>query len=301
MKKILTILLMLMICVTDKAVAQNLDINKNNLKLSWNREKINLYHHEPAVITLYLWIQGYDVQGVRKSKSSTLNNGKFSYLKQAEFDRQPRVVKKDGETWTVYPIDSYAIAMDKAGKYKLQDGRYVIDLAVPVIYDDPFWGKMQTLKTQRIEVPVNPVQITVSDLPPVPHDTEFSGAVGDFKVEVTVPPGDIFLNEEATAIVTITGNGWLNDDTLPEYHDAFLKGTKLKSFSENRQQYLRDGKMISELQMECTFIPTDKNAEISPVWLEVFNPIKGVYETVKSEPVKVKVQSIAAKAPTHDI
>ena len=259
-----------MICVTDKAVAQNLDINKNNLKLSWNREKINLYHHEPAVITLYLWIQGYDVQGVRKSKPSTLNNGKFSYLKQADFDRQPRVVNKDGETWTVYPIDSYAIAMDKAGKYKLQDGRYVVDLAVPVIYDDPFWGKMQTLKTQRIEVPVNPVQITVSDLPPVPQDTEFSGAVGDFKVEVTVPPGDIFLNEEATAIVTITGNGWLNDEQ-------------------------------TAAEIECTFIPTDKNAEISPVWLEVFNPIKGVYETIKSEPVKVKVQSIAAKAPTHDI
>lgn len=301
MKKFLTILTLSLICCADFARAQKQDIDKHNLRLSWNRDKINLYHHEPTVLTLYLWVKGYNVQGISKSKQSSLDKGKFSYLKVAEFDHQPRVVKKEGEIWTVYPVDSYAIAMDKAGRYKLHNGRYAVDLSIPEIYDDPFWGKMQMMKPQRVEVPVNPIQITVSDLPPVPQNTEFSGAVGDFKVEVTVPPGDIFMNEEATAIVTITGNGWLDDDTLPEYHDAFQKGTKLKSFSENRNQYLRDGEMISELQMECTFIPTDKDAEISPVWIEVFNPQKGVYETVKSDPVKVKVQSIAAKAPTHDI
>lgn len=281
---------------------KSVGIDKSQFKLSWNEDKLNLYHREPAVLTLYLWTPGYEIRDVRKSKSSSLSKGKFSFLQRADIITEPRIVEKDGKIWYVYPIDSYAIAIDKAGKYDLHGGRYIVDVAVPQIYDDPFWGKMQTMRTERIEVPVSPVQIEVKDLPQTDGNSDFSGAVGDFDVTVNVPPGDIFLNEEATAIVTVVGKGWLNNGTLPEYHDAFRNGTKLKSFSENRIQYLKDGVLISELQMECTFIPTSKdNAVIDPIWIEIFNPETGTYEIVKSKPVKVKVQSIADKAPEIDI
>lgn len=283
--------------------AQKCDgIDKKEFRLSWNTDRLNLYHHEPAVLTLYLWTPGYEIREAQATRSPELDKGKFSYMQRADFDRTPEVVRKEGRTWYVYPIESLAIAFDKAGRYNLQGGRYMVDVAVPVLYNDPFWGRMQTISTERIELPVGNLQINVRDLPENKMDSDFSGAVGDFEIFVTVPPGDIYMNEEATAIVTVIGNGWLNNGTLPEYHDAFRNGTRLKSFSENRVQYIKDGELVSELQMECTFIPTSKDkAVIDPIWIEIFNPVTGNYEIVKSEPVKVRVQSIADKSPEIEI
>ena len=302
--KLKSILLFALIFLATGAVhAQKAEgFDKSQIKLSWNHDKVSLYYHEPAVMTLYLWTPGYEIRGVQQSKSPELDKGKFSYLQRADFNPEPKIVNQDGRTWFVYPIDSYAVAFDKQGKFILKGGRYIIDVAVPKLYNDPFWGRMQTIDIERIEVPVGSVQFTVKDLPSTGADSEFSGAVGDFKVTVDVPPGDIYLNEEAIAVVTVSGNGWLNSDTLPEYHDAFGNGTKLKSFSENRRQYIKDGQLISELLMECTFIPTSKdNAVIGPIWIEIFNPTTGKYEIVKSKPVQVKVSSIAEKAPILDI
>lgn len=304
MMKLKSILLFALIFLATGAVhAQKAEgFDKSQIKLSWNHDKVSLYYHEPAVMTLYLWTPGYEIRGVQQSKSPELDKGKFSYLQRADFNPEPKIVNQDGRTWFVYPIDSYAVAFDKQGKFILKGGRYIIDVAVPKLYNDPFWGRMQTIDIERIEVPVGSVQFTVKDLPSTGADSEFSGAVGDFKVTVDVPPGDIYLNEEAIAVVTVSGNGWLNSDTLPEYHDAFGNGTKLKSFSENRRQYIKDGQLISELLMECTFIPTSKdNAVIGPIWIEIFNPTTGKYEIVKSKPVQVKVSSIAEKAPILDI
>lgn len=304
MRKLKSILLFALILLLAEIMqAQKAEsFDKSQIRLSWNHDKESLYYHEPAVLTLYLWTPGYEIRGVQQSKSPELDKGKFSYLQRADFNSEPRIVNQDGQTWYVYPVDSYAVALDKKGKYNLKGGRYIVDVAVPKLYNDPFWGRMQTIDIERVEVPVGPVQLAVKDLPATDADSEFSGAVGDFKVSVDVPPGDIYLNEEAIAIVTVSGNGWLNSGTLPEYHDAFGNGTKLKSFSENRRQYIKDGQLVSELQMECTFIPTSKdNAVIGPIWIEIFNPTTGKYEIVKSKPVQVKVSSIAEKAPILDI
>lgn len=297
---ILLVFMMLTVCIPAWSQKEQ-PFDKSRIRLSWNRDKITLYNNEPTVLTLYLWTPQLEVRGIRQTKAPLLDKGKFSYLNRTEINTAPQLVEKDGETWYVYPVDSYAVAMDSNGKYKLRDGRYLVDFAVRMIVNDPFWGKVQTTRTEQLEVPVSPLDLTIKALPQPPVDSEFSGAVGNFKVTVDVPPGDIYLNEEATAIITVKGAGWLNDNTLPEYHEAFGKGVKLKSFSEHRTQYIQDGELVSELSMECQFIPTDKDAEIGAVRIETFNPMTGVYENIESDPVKVKVSSIAKKAPVLDI
>ena len=281
--------------------AQN-KYDKSKVRISWDVDKLKLYHHQPALITLYLWTPEMQVQGISEMTRARLDKGKFSMLTHAEFDHSMNIVDKNGTKWYVYPIDCYAVAMDKAGKYQLKGGKYAVDLGIPVVYDDPFWGRMQTLQRERVEVPVAPLEINVASLPDNKFDSEFSGAVGDFNVDVSVPPGDIYLNEDAVAVITVSGPGWIQDNILPEYREAFGQGTKLKSFTENRRQYVKDGKVISELQLECTFIPTSRdNAVIGPVKIEYFNPETGSYESAVSGKVPVKVQSIAGKAPIHDI
>lgn len=275
-------------------------IDKRDFRLSWGADKVNVYTSEPTVLTLYLWTPEVEVRGVAKSKDPQLDKSEFSFIRKAEVSSQGKVVEKDGRRWYVYAVDSYAVTLAKPGKYHLKNGRYIVEVAVPVVYDDPFWGRMQAMDSRQFELPVKNLEINVKGLPSN-KGREFSGAVGNFSVDVTVPPGDIYLNEEAIAVVTVKGPGWINEHTLPEYREAFGQGTRLKSFSENRKQYLEDGRLVSEIELECTFIPTDKNATINQVSMDFFNPETGKYETVKSSSVKVKVSSIAGKSKSLDI
>lgn len=281
---------------------ESFHFEKSKLHLSWNIDKVKIYEHEPAVLTLYLWTPGIDVRGVAETKAPSLKNGKFSYVSHADYNRNMQVVEDEDGIWYVYPVDRYVVAFDRKGKYELKDGRYRVDMAIPQIYDDPFWGRMQTMGIESIEVPVDELDINVQSLPDASNGMQFSGAVGQFDVNVVVPPGDIYLNEEAIAIITVRGPGWINNQTLPQYHEAFKQGTKLKSFSEERRQYMDGDEMISEVQLECTFIPTSKDdAIIGPVKIEYFNPKTRQYVTATSADVKVNVKSIAGKSPVHDI
>ena len=270
--------------------------------LRWGTDKVTVYQNEPATLILYLWVPEVDVRNVREIRPSSLDKGDFGFVSHADFNRTPQRKIVEDQEWLAYPIDSYVVTLEHPGKYKLNGGRYEVELAVPTIIEDPFWGKMQAYRPERTEVPVEPLNFEVKELPHENEDDNFSGAVGNFGVEVVVPPGDIYVGEEATAIVTVKGPGWINDHILPDYRDAFGNETKLKSMSETREKYLDNGKLISEIQMECTFIPTSlENAEIGPVSIRYFNPATGKYVTSSSSNVKVKVMSIAEKSPAHDI
>ena len=275
---------------------------KSNLPhLEWGVDKITAYQHEPVTVTLYLWAPEANVRDIREIQPGKLDKGEFSFISHADFDRRPMRKVLDGREWIVYPVDSYIVTLDRPGKHRLSGGRYAVEASVPTIVEDPFWGKMQAYKSETTEIGVSPVQFDIKSLP-ANDDDSFSGAVGDFQVEVTVPPGDIYVDEEALAVITVKGEGWINDHILPEYREAFGSGTKLKSFSESRNKYLENGKMVSEVQMECTFIPTLlKGAVIGPVKIRYFNPATNSYETAESNEVVVKVRSVADKAPAIDI
>lgn len=298
----IVILCSIMASVSSVAAREQAQIDKRQISLSWGTDKVKLYEHEPVLLTLYLRTPELDVRGVKETKACRLDKGNFSYMSGASFDSRGHMEEKDGRRWYVYPVACYAMALDRPGKYKLGGGSYAVDIAIPVIYNDPFWGKIQSVEVERIEVPVKEVEFKVSALPDNRGDSEFSGAVGNFSVDVTVPPGDIYLNEEAIALITVKGEGWLSENVLPEYRGAFGNNVRLKSFSENRRHYVENGHMMSELQLECSIIPSSReNAVIGPVKIEFFNPASGLYETAESEPVKVTVKSIAGKSPALDI
>lgn len=297
---LITAVLMLAACPAFGQESAKYD--KRDFKLSWNVDRLKVYQQEPAVLTLYLWTPEMEVTGATESKAPELSRGSFATKQKADIAERASVVEKDGRRWYVYPVDSYAVTMADAGKHLLRNGRYLVDVSVPTIYDDPFWGRVQTVRGERIEVPVDPLTIEVQPLPDIKGGDMFSGSVGAFSVDVSVPPGDIYLNEDAIAIITVRGPGYMGENVLPEYNEAFTEGTRLKSFSENRNQYIDKGRLVSEVKLECTFIPTSReNAVIGPVRFMFFNPETGKYQKVESEKVKVKVKSIAGKSKVHEI
>lgn len=273
-----------------------------DIRMEWGVDKITLYQHEPVTITLYLLSPEIDIVGAKEIEPGHLDKGDFSYISHADFDRRPEHRNINGQRWYVYPVDSFVVTLDRPGKHKLSGGKYIVDSSTPVIIDDPYWGKMKKYNNERHSISVAPLQFEVKPLPKKEDSELFSGAIGNFDVTVIVPPGNIFLNEEAIALITVRGEGWINDNILPEYNSAFGNGTRLRSIAESRSKYLENGKLVSEVTLECTFLPTSiDNALLGPVKIGFFNPSVGSYQTAESAPVKIKVNSITVKSPSIDI
>lgn len=272
-----------------------------DLFISYNLGDKTVYEREGEILTVNLYSTEPDIAYAERLAPAALDKGKFSYITNIEYPRRARREMIDGKEYFVFTLDAYLVCLHDKGSYTLRGAEYEIGVNVPVIYDDPFWGRTRTAKTESFRVKAEPFKFKVKELPGCKADDSFSGAVGEFEVTTTIPPGNIVLNQEATAIITLKGRGILGKDIMPEYIDAFSNDVTLKSVSENRDSYF-DGKgIVSVLTLECEFIPKSKDAEIGPVSFGFFNPKTGKYEKAVSDSVKVNAKSIASQKETIEV
>lgn len=225
-----------------------------------------------------------------------LKRGEFSSIKQISPPGNPYREVKGNREFFCYPLEAYMVAVSDNGKYELEGGEFVVGIPRKVIVNDPIWGPVATVDVKETRVAAEKKKFSIESLPPVPQDCDYSGSIGDFTIETVIPGGDIFVGEEASAFIIVKGNGTLADSTLPEYRNAFRNGLKLKSVSESRHEAFDGGKKISELHLECVFIPQERDGlEIGPVSFDFFDPASGRYRTVFSKPVKIDIKSSTAK------
>lgn len=270
--------------------------NDNDVIVCCRLEKSEFYINETVRATFWLYSDADDIEYIEQVSPSVLDKGKFDYV--TETPDMPRIHKEKikNKEYTAVPISSHIISIGQPGSYKLSSARYRIGLLYRVYRDAPYRGRFITLEPRSVEIDMRPLSFKVKPLPKVPEDMAFSGAVGVFDVETVIPRGNIIVNEEATALIYVRGSGKLGSEVLPEYHEAFGHGNKLKSFSENTNAFYENGKYMSELELQCQFVPTDiNNCEIGVVKFAYFNPETQKYEIAQSEPIKIDVKSSAVK------
>lgn len=274
----------------------------SDFTLKCEMKKTSLYEQEPVEVNVVLCSPTPNVVGVSEIRPMSLNKGEFSFFSPVRSAGESYVVNEKGRKVYCYVVQTAVLSVGKKGKYELECPELQIEVAYPVVTRDPFWGYVQSSETVAYELKGDNTEFKVRELPKLPEKSVYSGAIGEFSIKTEVPPGDIVVNEEATAYVTISGIGWLPDTMLPEYRDAFKKGMKLKSISEERNRYVKDGRLISELRIECTFIPTERtDVEIGPITFEYFNPKTGKFVEGASEPTKVTVKSTTVRREIHSV
>lgn len=270
------------------------------LKVETNSDR--LYVGEAIVFDVMLYTSDPNVVDVAAASPLKLRRGEFSDLKRVPVSKAYESVKIHDRKFFKIPVDCFVGSLSEKGKYEVEGPAYAVTVSRPVIYNDPFWGRMRSSETHRYDLKGADYKFSVSALPDAGKFTSFSGAVGDFDVRTMVPRGDIIVGEDAVAYVIVEGEGLLGDDIMPEYRSAFGKGMRLKSVSPSRESYMSDGRMMSRITIECTFIPeTRENCEIGPVSFEFFNPKSKSYESVKSGSVPVEVKSSTIRREAIDI
>lgn len=259
-------------------------------------DRRNVYERQSVTARLLLYSSTPDIAFADIAIAPKLNRGEFNSLQMTNIQEAASQEEIEGKLFYCFPLREFVFTMSEKGKYQLDGGECRIGVSRPVVVNDPFWGRIRTSEVEEINVPIRKAEFKVKALPVPPADSNFSGSVGTFTIKTVIPRGDIIVGEEATAIIVLSGNGMIADSVLPEYRGAFKNGVKLKSVSESRSDSYRNGKLFSELQLECSFIPTERSgAEIGEVSFDFFNPDTGKFETIRSAPVKIEVKSSTTK------
>lgn len=272
------------------------DAAKPTLYIEYSTDNPVTYVGQEVSVTLTLCSSDPDVAYADSRQNVSLKNGSFESIKK--IDRRSKAFRKEEKGVQLYcfPLETYVVSFAKSGNYEFSERTFEVGISYPVIINDPFWGRVQSSDIKNYSVPVKKFSIKVKDLPRPPAGSHFSGAVGDFSIETVVPKGDIFINEEAVAYIIVKGTGHFESSTLPEYRNAFSDGMKLKSVSENRSEYIENGKLISEIRLECTFIPErEQDLKIGKVSFDYFNVKTGKYTMIESSPVEVTIKSSISK------
>lgn len=286
------------------AFAMSASSSDKNPKMLMKTElsKTDAYAHEGFYITIWLYISDQRVENIEENLPPALKSGEFSYISNITPLPRRKEVELKGEKYLAVPIKKFVVTLHEAGKYHLNEGKYEVIISNPVIVNDPFFGRIRRTEREKIEISSPAVDFKIRNLPPHKGNVDFSGAVGNFEIETIIPPGDIIIDKDATAIFRIKGSGLLGADILPEYHHAFGDGNKLKSVSDNNDMYFNGEEVISEKNIICNFVPTSfDNCQIGSAEFCYFNPSTGKYHTVRTNPVDINVKSSTIKRERIDI
>ncbi|MCA6080085.1 MAG: BatD family protein [Endomicrobium sp.] len=161
----------------------------------------------------------------------------------------------------------------------------VMDFSASSIADDffNFFADMKNGQTKVLET--NAIEIKVIPVPQEGKPSDFSGAIGDFKIKASIDKKDVNTNEPVTLTVIVSGSGNMKSVSNINFgvYDSFKKyDTIIANASGNSKKF------------KTIFIPLmPGEKEIPAVSLSFFNPVKKQYETIKTSPQKITVSGMA--------
>lgn len=195
----------------------------------------------------------------------------------------------------------YLVSEIKTALFPTAPGKYTIgpaqlqcnirDFSADDFFSDDFFssffsgGKTQILKT-------NPIEITVLPLPSQGKPANFTGTVGDYKIDAKLDKEETKINQPLTLTITISGKG--NIKTISQPYIPEIKGFKkyqtLSSLNLSKENYQVQGTKV----FKTIFIPQVSGKQIIPeIYFNCFNPNTKTYQTLKTNPITINIQPAA--------
>src|SRR5256885_1725016 len=149
---------------------------------------------------------------------------------------------------------------------------------------------------ERAELPIKSETATlnVKALPPN-APPNFSGAIGNFAMNVDAKPKMVQVGDPITVTSTITGRGnfdRMNGPTLEDERGWHKYPPSSKFIQDD------DVGISGEKIFEMVIAPNEKKSAVPPLVFAFFDPVKENYVTLRSNPVAIQVEGGAAPAPT---
>jgi hypothetical protein len=187
---------------------------------------------------------------------------------------------KNGTSWSSMEF-TYLVSGGKAGEFILGPVTLTCSLLLPAAAtgSQGFFGDAEP---QRCHLMAEGVAFTVIPFPLKGKPRDFSGAVGDFRIGVTVKPREVRAGDPVTVTTTIAGDGVIETVACP----------LVEARSDIKVYPTQTRRMRGKVVCEQILIPADETVrQIPPVSFSFFDPRLGSYRTVREGPFPLTVIS----------
>lgn len=152
-------------------------------------------------------------------------------------------------------------------------------------FNDPFFNQQEMVEYEAVS---NTVKIQALALPNENKPANYTNAVGNYKMDVSVDKQRVKQHDPVTLRITLSGTGNISlldapKIDLPAQIDKFEPKTNVDI---NRQ-----GPITGKKTFEYLLVPrAEGKVEIPALHFSYFNPAKKAYETVSSQPYSIDVE-----------
>ncbi len=158
---------------------------------------------------------------------------------------------------------------------------------------DSFFGNM--VETVPVDLPTEAQTLRVRGIPEAGRPPNFSGAVGVFQMKVQARPQDLRAGDPVTLNLLVEGRG--NIDTVEMPHIDFPEDFRVYDAKLVGREYNNEVGEGRKLFEQVVIPRSEKVDRIPPIAFSFFNPEKGEYQTLRHEPISLKVSPAESTAP----
>jgi len=217
----------------------------------------------------------------------------------------------DGRAYTTIGLATTATAT-KAGALQLGPASWSLNLLLPTarrrsadpfdgffdrfmnspFFDDPFLRGYQPVPTNLVS---DTQSIQVRPLPVENRPANFTGAVGDYSLAVTVSPTNVAAGEPITLKIQVAGRGALDNVTLPpleEWRD-------FKTYPPTSKTETTDDLGVEGFKtFEQVVVPQGADIkELPALAFSFFDPAQKTYRTLRQAPTPIVVRPSGGISP----
>ena len=265
------------------------DMVARKVHLEVKSNKNSCYVGEPIVLTYNLYFN----LNIGNVSQNPIEYTGF-WVNDIDVNSATKKTEYRGERYNFATIKQVVLVPQKPGKQVIDQLNLDLVASVPTGKRDFFNMTM----TQQVDYSVlsNILTIEVLDLPKVGVPNNFSGAIGDFKLNVMLDKDSIGINESATFSVKISGSGNLTLINTPRisFNDEIevfdpKNSDNIKISNRGIKGYKKE---------EYLIVPRYKGVyNLNPVEFNFFNPKTKKYVSLKS---KIKTIEVTGGQQSED-
>jgi len=194
-------------------------------------------------------------------------------------------VEREGKDFLEFTLMKKALFPTSSGELSIEETVFGMNVKVPS--RDPFDSIFFT-PTRAVYRKTAPMTIKVKPLPEAGRPASFAGAVGRYTLSVQSDRAQTQVNEALSLKVAVKGTGnvrTISELTLPPLPDYKKYPPKLDEKKEIAKERLQGTKTWDYVLTPIAPGPQD----IPPIRFSFFDPAKGTYVEVSSEPIPILV------------
>ncbi|MCF6297050.1 MAG: BatD family protein [Flavobacteriaceae bacterium] len=183
----------------------------------------------------------------------------------------------------------------KAGKLTIDPMEMEITAGVPMERRDFFGNRL--MNNVSFTATSGKKIINIKELPYQNKPADFSGAVGDYRFNITTSKTELNANESAQIKVKVSGKGNLKLIKLPEIETP----KELEIYEPEHKENIRTtlAGLQGEIYNQYTVVPQFRGKfKIPEVSFSYFNPKDKKYHTIKTEPIFLN--ALSGKIPNEE-